>query len=223
MGSTSERALWEFQVLLDGREIGYHRFDVLEQGNREQVDIEARFEVEIFFVTAYRYEHDNQETWHGDCLQQIASSTDDNGDRYAVAGQAGEAGFTLDRNDATEALDTPCLKTFAYWNPEILEAEKLLNAQTGEWKPVTVEAVGVVPFEVAGVPVPSEEYRLVIPDGVIRLWYQQENQQWLGLETETKGGRTLRYEPLSLPSPPASVSDTVAARRSGASAGMTSR
>ncbi|MEE4174278.1 MAG: DUF6134 family protein [Xanthomonadales bacterium] len=213
-GTTTERALWEFQVLLDGRDIGIHRFDIQQDDGLERVDIEARFEVEFMFITAYRYVHDNQETWRDDCLQQIESSTDDNGEQYELTGQAGTDSFTLDRNDATEAIETPCLKTFAYWNPEILEADRLLNAQTGEWKPVTVESVGVTPFEVAGVPVASEEYRLLIPDGAIRLWYQQDNGQWLGLETQTKGGRTLRYEPLSLPHPPGPGAGSRVARRS---------
>lgn len=211
--TTSDRALWEFQVLLDGRDIGYHRFDIQQEDGVERADIEARFEVEILFFTAYRYVHDNQETWRGDCLQQIESSTDDNGKQYDIAGRAEDNTFTLQRNDATEAIQSSCLKTFAYWNPEILEAEKLLNAQTGEWKPVTVESVGVTPFEVAGEPVASEEYRLLIPDGAIRLWYQQDNGQWLGLETETEGGRTLRYEPLTLPNPPGSASQATVARR----------
>jgi hypothetical protein len=222
LGNASERALWEFQVLLDGREIGYHRFDVMNQGDVEQVDIQARFEVEIMFITAYRYEHDNLETWQGDCLQKIESSTDDNGTHYEIAGQAGDTGFTLDRNDDTEALDTSCLQTFAYWNPDILRAQRLLNAQTGEWKPVTVESVGAGPFEVAGTSVPAEEYRLLIPDGAIRLWYQQGNGQWLGLETETQGGRTLRYEPLSLPQPPSRTREPSVAQRLDSAPGMAS-
>jgi hypothetical protein len=222
LGTTSDRALWEFQVLLDGRDIGYHRFDIQERGDVERVDIEARFEVEFMFITAYRYEHDNLETWRGDCLQEIESSTDDNGKQYDIAGQAGDAGFTLDRNDATEALDTPCLQTFAYWNPDILRAERLLNAQTGEWKPVTVESVGTTPFEVAGTSVAAEEYRLLIPDGAIRLWYQEGNGQWLGLETETQGGRILRYEPRALPQPPRAAAEPSVAGWTGATHGLTS-
>jgi hypothetical protein len=223
LGTTADRALWEFQVLLDGREIGYHRFDVTNRGDIEQVEIEARFEVEFMFITAYRYEHDNLETWQGDCLQRIESSTDDNGEQYVIAGQAGDAGFTIDRNDAAEALDTTCLQTFAYWNPGILRAQRLLNAQTGEWKPVNVESLGTAPFEVAGTSVPAEEYRLLIPDGAIRLWYQQGNGQWLGLETETQGGRTLRYEPLILPHPPRETREASVAQRLDTAAGITSQ
>ncbi len=221
-GTTGDRALWEFQVLLDGREIGYHRFDVQDQGEVERVDIEARFEVEFMFITAYRYVHDNLETWQGDCLREIESSTDDNGKQYEIAGQAWEGGFTLDRNEATEALDTPCLQTFAYWNPDILRAERLLNAQTGEWKPVTIESLGTTPFEVAGEPVAAEEYRLLIPDGAIRLWYQEGNGQWLGLETETQGGRILRYEPLTLPMPPRAAAESSVADRTDSTPGLTS-
>lgn len=195
-------ASWTFNVLLDDREIGYHRFDLRGAGEVEQVDIEARFEVEVFFITAYRYAHDNRETWRGDCLKGIESVTNDNGNEFLVRGAAAEGGFAIERNSESDSVDTGCLKTFAYWNPEILTAERLLNAQTGELKDVTIEPVGPTPFDVGGVTVASDEYLLTMADGAIRLWYEQGSGQWLGLETKTRGDRTLRYEPASLPNPP---------------------
>lgn len=195
-------ATWEFRVMLDDREIGYHRFEVSEQENVERVDIEARFEVEVLFITAYRYVHDNRETWRGECLAGIESSTNDNGERFEVQGEASDGAFSLQRRDETARLDADCVRTFAYWNPDILEAQQLLNAQTGEIKEVSVERVGAAPFEVNGVPVRSEEYLLTMDDGAIRLWYEQGSGQWLGLETRAKGDRTLRYVPEVLPQPP---------------------
>lgn len=201
---TGEPRSWEFRVMLDQRPIGFHRFDLRERGDRAVVDIEAEFEVEVFFVTAYRYEHDNRETWQDDCLVQIESATDDNGKRYRVAGTAaGEEIFELKRNDEATRVEAGCVQSFAYWNPSILDAERLLNAQTGEIKDVTVERIGVTPFDIDGVAVNSEEYLLTMDDGAIRLWYEQDSGQWLGLETRTRGDRLLRYEPASLPEPPA--------------------
>lgn len=200
---------WRFRVMLDDKPIGYHRFEVREQGDMEVVDIEARFEVEVLFVTAYRYKHDNQETWRGECLQAIRSTTDDNGERFEVRGKAGDGAFTLERNDSEEDVQAECLKTFAYWNPDILQADRLLNAQTGEVKPVNVRSVGATDFEFDGATIPSDEYVIEAPDGDIRLWYQADNRQWLGLETRARGDRTLRYVPESLPQPPESVAAVV--------------
>ncbi len=188
--------------MLDQRPIGFHRFDVREAGNRSVVDIEAEFEVEVFFVTAYRYLHDNQEIWQNGCLVEIESETDDNGDRFRVAGAAGDETFRLERNQEETRLEADCVKTFAYWNPSILDAERLLNAQTGEITDVSVERVGTAPFDVDGVAVNSEEYVLTMDDGAIRLWYEPDGGQWLGLETRTRGDRLLRYVPASLPEPP---------------------
>ncbi len=197
-----EERSWTFNVLLDKRPIGYHRFDVRDTGERFLVDIEAEFEVEVFFVTAYRYLHDNQETWQDGCLVQIDSTTDDNGDTYKVAGAAEERAFRLERNQEETRVEADCLKTFAYWNPAILEAKQLLNAQTGVVTDVTVEKVGTATFDVDGVAVNSDEYLLSMADGSIRLWYEQRSGQWLGLETRTKGDRLLRYVPATLPEPP---------------------
>jgi hypothetical protein len=193
---------WTFNVFLDKRPIGFHRFDIRKSGDRFVVDIEAEFEVEVFFVTAYRYLHDNLETWQDGCLVNIESTTDDNGDTYRVAGAAGDDMFLLERNDVQTRVEANCLKTFAYWNPLILDAERLLNAQTGVITDVSVEPVGLTPFDVNGVTVSSEEYLLNMSDGAIRLWYEKDSGQWLGLETQTKGGRLLRYVPDRLPDPP---------------------
>lgn len=196
------KATWEFRVMLDDRDIGYHRFEVREQENVERVDIEARFKVDVLFFTAYRYDHDNLETWRGACLSAIESNTNDNGERFEVQGEARDGTFALERRDDSAQLDGDCVRTFAYWNPDILNAEQLLNAQTGEVKDVSIERVGTTPFEVDGVPVTSEEYLLSMADGKIRLWYEQGSGQWLGLETRAKGDRTLRYVPEVLPRPP---------------------
>ncbi|MEM1410727.1 MAG: DUF6134 family protein [Pseudomonadota bacterium] len=191
---------------MDDRRIGYHRFDLRSAGEVEQIDIEARFEVEVLFITAYRYAHDNRETWRGDCLKGIESTTNDNGDEFLVRGTAVDTGFTIERNEESASVEAPCLQTFAYWNPDILDAQQLLNAQTGEVKDVTIVPVGPAPFDVGGVTVASDEYLLTMRDGAIRLWYEQGTKQWLGLETQARGDRVIRYQPASLPNPPEGTS-----------------
>ncbi len=195
----SER--WEFRVMLDDREIGYHNFEVRQQDNLEQVDTEARFKVRVMLFTAYQYAHDNSETWQGDCLRSIESVTNDNGTDYDISGAMTSEGFSLLRNEVRIALEQDCLQTFAYWNPDILEAQTLLNSQTGEVEPVSIDFLGEKEVLVQGVNVRSDEYVISTPNGDIKVWYAQDNGQWLGLETRTEGDRLLRYEPLSVPGP----------------------
>lgn len=190
---------WEFRVTLDNREIGYHHFERKQIGEWEQIDIEARFQVRVLFITAYQYTHDNSETWAGDCLKAIESTTDDNGTDYTLSGTESSEGFSLLRNQERAELGPDCVQTFAYWNPDILNAQKLLNAQTGMVEPVSIDFRGKREIEVQGAMVQSNEYVISTADGDITVWYSEDSTQWLGLETLADGDRVLRYEPLTVP------------------------
>ena len=143
---------WEFSVLLDGSKIGYHRFELSQRGDMQEVRSEASFDVRFLFVTAFRYRHSNRELWADDgCLSRIDSMTRQNGDRLSVQGARVGDAFQLETVDRTDTL-RDCVMTFAYWNPEFLEQSKLLNPQSGEYLPVDVEPLGVQPVTVLMAP-----------------------------------------------------------------------
>ena len=83
--------------------------------------------------------------------------------------------------------------TFAYWDPEFLAEERLLNTQTGEYVEVEAELVGEDLITVRGEAVPANRYRLTADGLDIELWYSQ-SEDWLRLESAVGGGRRLRYE-----------------------------
>ena len=78
---------WQFRVFLDDREIGYHNFYLAEVGEHRQLRSVAEFEYRLLFVKLFDYEHEALETWTGDCLSSIRSSTDSNGDDYELDGR----------------------------------------------------------------------------------------------------------------------------------------
>ena len=190
---------WNFRVLLDDREIGYHEFRVVSEGSTERVQSNARFDVKILFFNAYSYRHSNAETWRNGCLTRIQASTDANGDRIDVEGNLVEAGFELYADEGNRVLGNDCVRTFAYWNPSLLRAESLLNAQTGELMPVGVEEYGADVLQVGDREIPTRRLQITLQEGVIDLWYHLDTGRWLALEAPTEGGRTLRYEPASPP------------------------
>jgi hypothetical protein len=196
---TAADKLWRFEVLLDDRTIGQHEFRVRRSGDVEQVDIEARFEVSLLFITAYEYEHSNTERWEDGCLASIRSSTDDNGELYSVQGRDEGDRFELQRNTEPLVFATECVRTFAYWDRSFLAADQLLNSQTGELEPVEVRYAGRDTVDFAGRPVQSDRYALETADGDIHLWYAAEGGQWLALEAPARGDRVIRYRPLSVP------------------------
>lgn len=182
---------WDFTVYLDDKPIGNHRFTVADEQDLRRVDITADFRVRWLLLTLYTYRHDNRETWSGDCLATISALTDDNGTSYRVTGERSDDGFMLAVGDTEERLPD-CIRTFSYWDSRILEADALLNAQTGELLPVTIETLGRDPVMAAGRMRDAYRYRLLAGEISIDLWYSP-HQEWLALESTTAGGARLRY------------------------------
>jgi hypothetical protein len=82
--------------------------------------------------------------------------------------------------------------SFAYWDPRILRATRLLNSQTGELVPVDIRPWGVESVEVLGRRQVAERHRIAGKDLQIDLWYA--DGRWVALEALAAGGRVLRYE-----------------------------
>ena len=173
-GATRE---WRFDVALDGRHIGEHRFVLREAGSTRLLTSEARFRVRVLFFDVYRYEHHAQERWRANCLERLDARTDDNGLHTAVVEDI--------------AASRGCVRTFAYWNPDFLAAHELLNPQTGEYVAVQVRELGRE--QVGGQP--AQRYHLTGGGRTpveIDLWYSPAGE-WLALESRTPEGRRLRY------------------------------
>lgn len=193
-----DQARWEFDVLLDDKKIGYHDFIVSDADGVQTVRTEAKFDVKLLFVNLFSYRHENEEVWRDNCLTSIRAKTDSNGDEFIVRGEAAGGGFQVESESLEEDLPA-CIKTFAYWNPEFLSEDQLLNSQTGEYEEVSVAAVGTEMLNIKGQAVPALKYSVKAAAGAISLWYSAEDKRWLALESVVRGGKVLRYEPVNLP------------------------
>lgn len=189
---TAAQNSWTFRVLLDGREIGSHRFTLsaVDAKQRELRSV-ARFDVTVLRVPVYRYRHEAVESWEGGCLQQLVSQTETNGQREQVRAQASGDRLVVEAGGARREHGG-CVMSFAYWDPRILRAERLLNSQTGELVPVTITAGGEETLTVHGESRLAQRHRISGPGLRIDLWYAGD--QWVALEAEAEGGRRLRYE-----------------------------
>jgi hypothetical protein len=184
---------WQFRVYLDDKEIGYHRVQMIPEEDRKRVTVEARFDVKFFFINAYSYDHRTEEVWKGSCLADIQSHTDDNGEQLFVRKLPQGKGFTLITHQGEQQLDG-CVRSFAYWDPELLKASRLLNTQTGEYEKVQVLRLGDTSIEIGGRSVEAIQYRLVIGERSIDLWYTPD-MNWLALQSMTDGGYRISYYP----------------------------
>jgi hypothetical protein len=183
-GLAQAQQAWDFDVRLDGKPIGKHRFTVAGPPDAREVHSQARMDVKLLGLTVFRYRHEARERWRGDCLAELRSRTDDDGKPLEVAHARAEA-------DA-------CLMGFAYWHPELPRQTRLLNPQTGRIEDARFERLPDATLSVRGQEVPAVPWRLTAtpPDGPrqdLTLWLDRRDGRWLGLDARVKGDRLLTY------------------------------
>ncbi len=187
-----ESSQWHFRVYLDDAPIGWQRFVLTQAEDEREMRVEARLTVKVLGLTFYRYAHNALERWRGDCLQSVTSSTDDNGEKLRVDSETRDGvliALSGNRRVATEA----CPMTFAYWNPAMLQRERLLNTQTGAYEKIAIRKVGEESIRARGDAVRASRYRIEGLPEPIELWYSGSGD-WLGLSSRVAGGKVLRYE-----------------------------
>lgn len=188
-------AEWRFEVQLDGKPVGEHRFTLSplagSSGNERRLVSVASFDVKLLGITVYRYRHEARERWQGDCLAELDARTDANGKVSTVKAQLEGQSLNVSSPAGTAPLPA-CSMTFAYWNPAMRRQTQLLNPQTGRGVAVQIVPVGTGMVEVRGTPVAAEHWRLTGDESPIELWYAPGSGDWLALDA-TVNGRRLSY------------------------------
>jgi Family of unknown function (DUF6134) len=166
---------WNFRVYLDNRPIGEHHFTLRTVGERQELHSNAHFDVRFLLINVFRYRHSATESWQDNCLRALSSETETNGKRQQV-----------------HAEYPDCIMSFAYWNPQILRAQQLLNSQSGVLTPVSIALIGTEGITVRDQRRSARRYHIAGPQLAIDVWYA--NDEWVALESATEGGRRLRYQ-----------------------------
>jgi hypothetical protein len=183
---------WNFNVYLDDREIGYHRFQLSDSADGMRLETRAEFEVRMFLLTVYAYEHHNTEWWRNGCLQGIEARTDSNGKHYRVSGVVRDGGLLVSTAVREHRLDD-CVATFAYWDRRLLERDRLLNSQTGEYQPVKLAPLGPGSLVLGEQTIAVQRYALTAHKLDIELAYAADSGEWVALDSRLEKGQLLRY------------------------------
>lgn len=178
---------WDFEVRLDDKPIGSHRFVVSGGADAREVQSTARFDVKLLGFSVYRYRHEASERWRGDCLAEIHARTDDDGKTRSVNARADDA-------------DSPiagCVMSYAYWHPALVRQTRLLNPQTGRVDDARFERLPDATLRVGGRELPAIRWKLSTESAGARqdltLWLAREDGRWIGLDARVKGDRLLTY------------------------------
>lgn len=193
-----------FDVFLNDKAIGQHEYRFTPVGSGYELVSEANYEVRILGMPVYRYSHRSVELWREGCLRRIESTTDDDGDYYEVNGLPGEHGFQVtrsrDRGDAETVTLPQCVRTFAYWEQDYLQADALLNSQTGQLVPVTVSPIEALQADQhSASPTQSGLTKLLLEGDEIKIQVAYADGQWRHLVSQLANGRTLSYQARTSP------------------------
>ena len=189
--SVAVAAALDFEVTLDDKPIGTHRFSLGGTAQARTVRSEAAFAVKLLGLTVYRYRHQASERWRGDCLAALDAETDDDGKTGRVSAQA--AGDALAVAGPSGSVSLPgCVMSFAYWHPAMRTQTQLLNAQTGRYELVRIRQLDGGTLTVRGRPQNAERWRIEGPEHPVDVWYTAAGD-WVGLDSTVGGGRQLRY------------------------------
>ncbi len=184
---------WRFIAKIDGKPMGEHSFKLSDNDGVKTLLSEAKFNVKVLFINAYKYQHTAKETWRDDCLQALTANTNENKVITKTNGKMEGQQFVLETAQGNQSLGE-CVMTFAYWNPKMLKQTKLLNPQNGDWLDVQIKQMGNETITVKGKPIETEHYSLNATKMKIELWYTATGKQWVALKSTTPEGYVVTYE-----------------------------
>lgn len=183
-----------FDIKRKGKNIGAHEVTFEKINNELHIEAITKIRIKFLFFNAFKFDYVSNEIWQGGKLVSLKSFTDDNGKKSEVTMEYGTdiVTATTEENAFTNSLGVPIFTT-NHWNPNVLNAEAVLNTITGKTNQVEISQVG---WEM--VPTESGERRAIHHkyDGElnnISSWYD-EKWRWVGLNFQGKDGSVISYE-----------------------------
>ena len=191
ISTEGQRAPLAFDVYLDDEKIGTHEVNFERTDDTTTITTTAEFVYRILYIPVYRYEHRTVETWNEACLSSIDSQTDDNGDEFFIQSEAAAPGMLIRTREGEITVDE-CIRTYAYWDDQLLRTDKLLNTQNGRYQPITYNDKGTETYEFEDIRFEARRVELDTEEGIISLWYDAEDN-WVALESKVESGAVVRY------------------------------
>jgi hypothetical protein len=185
-----------FAAFRNGQPIGSHRLSFDRQGDQLVVTTSIDLAVKMLGLTAYRYSHRSRETWNGNDLQSVESSTDDDGKRYALSARR-EGGRLLVQRQApgaaaaSRAFLAADILPSTHWNIRQTSQPSLLNSQKGTVDRIGVETAGREVVRTAAGSIEATRYRY---QGDVRMdqWFDARGR-WVKLAFTASDGSVIEY------------------------------
>lgn len=175
----------DFKVFLNDREVGSHSFILQQQGEKLLVSSTMSLDFTVLMFKKIKYRHQANEVWEAGCLRSLNSQTQKQGKNISVSAITDATGLVVEYKDGSQTIQG-CARGFAYWDPRLLDADYLLNAESGQYLPVEISSTVSAQDNIT--------HMLIAGSKVdVRLQYDAAGN-WLSLESKLQIGGLLRYQ-----------------------------
>jgi Family of unknown function (DUF6134) len=180
-----------FRALWHGSSIGEHRVAFGTDGDRLVVDTHIDIAVRVLFFNVFNLTHDAQEIWQSGRLVSVTSTTDRDGTRLQVSGNAAADGFRIVGLDGPFLAAADLLTTNALWDSRIVHEQRLIDVQYGGEIGLVAKPLGDEQVDTPQGPVRASRYQMITPHYAGSVFYDGD-QSWVKALIELKG-QTIEY------------------------------
>lgn len=189
--ATAPRDL-RFRALWEGSPVGEHRVAFRIDGDRLTVDTHVDITVKVLFFTAFRLKHDAREIWRSGRLESVRSTTERDGSRFNVSGDAGESGFRIvDERRGPFLAAAHFLTTNSLWDSRIVRESRLIDVQYGGEVGLIARPLGHEQVDTPQGVVRASRYQMITPHYAGSVFYDGD-QRWVKALIELQG-ETVEY------------------------------
>ena len=175
----------DFKVFLNDREVGSHSFILQQQGESLLVSSTMSLDFTVLMIKKIKYRHQANEVWQGGCLVSLNSQTEKQGTNISVNAITDTTGLIVENKEGSQTI-TGCARGFAYWDSSLLDADFLLNAESGDYLPVEISTSLSAQDNITHMLIAGTK-------ADVRLQYDAAGN-WLSLESKLQIGGLLRYQ-----------------------------
>jgi uncharacterized protein DUF6134 len=179
-----------FDIVRNGDTIGSQTLSFQKQNDDLTVNVVTDIDVQVLFVTVYRYRYEATTRWHAGRVQEMTATTNDDGKVSKVTARV--AGNETAIQGPAGRFQSPCLVfPGEHWNLEEIRQSGLLNSVTGKLDRITVADQG---RETIATREGKRVARRYVFSGDLKLtiWYDAEGR-WVGLRFLARDGSTIDY------------------------------
>lgn len=180
----------DFEVLRNGDPIGHHRVTIRRDGDETHVSVDIQLRVTFGPLTLYRYIHAAEETWRGDRLMRLASTTDNDGTAERLLAVADGDGLSVTGSRFAGRLPAETMPS-SYWRSDFVLRRPIMDSQNGRVLDLETRALGVDTASLQRDEIPGQRYRLT-GDIDLTLWYDSAGR-WVRAAFPARDGSQIDY------------------------------